>query len=125
MNSDMKLSHALPQAGLGLSTSVSAAAPSSTATAPVQLKVPTSNIQAVDPEKMRQQLKAAIEQLNAEMEKSSQDLRFSMDNVLDYPVVTVKNNVTGDVVRQIPNETTIRVAHNVDQLKGLLFNKPV
>ena len=71
---------------------------------------------------MRKKLQEAIEQLNAEMKRSNQELRFSMDNVLDMPVVTVRNSTTGDVVRQIPNETTIRVAHNVDKLKGVLFS---
>ncbi len=84
--------------------------------------VPTSNIPKVDAEKMRQQLREAIERLNAELQKSSQELRFSMDDVLDYPVVTVKNIVTGDVVRQIPNETTIRMAHSMERMRGLLFN---
>ncbi len=120
MTSDMKISSPPPQIGPGLSANATAAA-----TPAARLKVPSSNIAPVDPQQMRQQLQAAIEQLNAEMGKSNQNLRFAMDNVLDYPVVTVKNSTTGDVVRQIPNETTIRVAHSLDMLKGLLFNKPI
>lgn len=100
----------------------SAQAPAHAHAAAPEMSVPKSHIPKIDPEKMRQQLQQAIEQLNEDMRKSNQELRFSMDKVLDVPVVTVKNSVTGDVVRQIPNEVTVRVAHNVDKLKGLLFN---
>jgi len=42
------------------------------------------------------------------------------------PVVTVRNTVTGEVVRQIPNEVVIRVAENIDVVKkGLLHNSKV
>jgi flagellar protein FlaG len=34
-------------------------------------------------------------------------------------VLTVKNRV-GEVVRQIPNETALRVAHNIENMKGLM-----
>jgi uncharacterized FlaG/YvyC family protein len=27
------------------------------------------------------------------------------------------------VIRQIPNEQVVRMAHHIDQLKGLVFNK--
>ena len=29
---------------------------------------------------------------------------------------------TGEVVRQIPNEVVVRVAHNIEKMKGLLLN---
>lgn len=100
----------------------STAEPAVQAKASVDLSVPKSNLPKVDPQQMRQQLQEAIERLNDEMKKSSQELRFAVDDVLDFPVVTVRNIHTGDVVRQIPNETTVRIAHNVEKLKGLLFN---
>ncbi len=118
-----KITNAVPTAGVVPSAAAPVpATPSLAAAATAELAVPKSNIPKIDPEQMRQQLQQAIEQLNAEMKKSNQELRFSMDHVMDVPVVTVRNSTTGDVVRQIPNEVTIRVAHNVDKLKGLLFN---
>lgn len=115
---------AAPQASAPHLPPASAATPTETAAPPAktELAVPKSNIPKVDPIAMRKKLQEAIEQLNEEMKKSNQELRFAVDNVLDFPVVTVRNSATGDVIRQIPNETTIRVAHNVDKLKGILFN---
>jgi flagellar protein FlaG len=37
-------------------------------------------------------------------------------------VITVKNSSTGEVIRQIPDEALLRVAHNIDDIKGLLHN---
>jgi len=118
------ITSAAPQVSVPQAAPAPAAVPQASISAPAKPEavIPKSNIPKVDPVAMRKELQEAIEQLNAEMKKSSQELRFAMDNVLDFPVVTVKNSTTGDVVRQIPNETTIRVAHNFDKLKGILFN---
>jgi uncharacterized FlaG/YvyC family protein len=45
-----------------------------------------------------------------------------MDEILNSPVVTVVSESTGEVVRQIPNEVVVRVAHNIERMKGLFFN---
>jgi len=36
-------------------------------------------------------------------------------------VIVVKKQDTGEVIRQIPNEVVIKVAHSLDKLKGLFF----
>jgi len=40
-------------------------------------------------------------------------------------VITVKNSHTGEVIRQIPDEAVMRVAHSLHDLKGLLLNEKV
>jgi flagellar protein FlaG len=64
-------------------------------------------------------LEEATEHLNQQMRRNSRDLSFSVDDVANKVVVTVKNR-EGEVVRQIPNEAALRVAHNLDNMKGLL-----
>jgi flagellar protein FlaG len=59
------------------------------------------------------------EQLNKQMQRNSRDLSFSVDDVANKIVLTVKNK-EGDVVRQIPNEVALRVAQNLDNVKGLM-----
>jgi uncharacterized FlaG/YvyC family protein len=44
---------------------------------------------------------------------------------LNTPVVTVRNTATGEVVRQIPTETVVRLAHSIDDMKGILLNAKV
>jgi len=77
----------------------------------------------VDTEQMRQNLQAAISHLNELMRDGGRGLNFSVDSALGQPVVSVKNADTGEVVRQIPNEVVVRVAHSIEELKGLLHNK--
>ena len=72
-----------------------------------------------DPLETRRELQEATEQLNQQMRRNSRDLSFSVDDVANTVVVTVKNR-EGEVVRQIPNEVALRVAHNLDNVKGLL-----
>lgn len=75
-----------------------------------------------DPVKVQENLKAAIDDLNKQLSQSGRSLGFSMDDVLNTPVVKVHNTATGEVIRQIPSEAVIRVAHTLDQLKGLLYD---
>ena len=61
-------------------------------------------------------------QLNSQVEKTSTSLGFQVDEVAGRNVVTVRNKETGDVVRQIPSDAVLAVAHNIERLRGLLFN---
>lgn len=78
-----------------------------------------------DPKKMQQELEEAVERLNKMMESGRRGLGFSVDNKLNLTVVTVKDTNTGEVVRQIPSEAVIRVAHRIEDLKGILYSKDV
>jgi uncharacterized FlaG/YvyC family protein len=44
---------------------------------------------------------------------------------MNRPVVTVTNQETGEVIRQIPNEVIIRMARSIDETKGNLLNAKV
>ena len=92
-----------------------------TSTPPVVQPPPRPQIQ-FDASKMRDDLKAAIDLLNSQVSKNKLGLGFSMDEALGRPVVTVRNTESGEVVRQIPNEVVVKVAHNIEAFKGLLHN---
>ena len=74
----------------------------------------------------RKSLQEAVSMLNEQVASHKNGLGFSINDSIDVPVVTVKNTVTGEVVRQIPNEVVIRVAQNIDIVqKGFLHNSKV
>lgn len=77
----------------------------------------------VDIEKMRTDLKASIEKLNESLRDGGRNLNFHMDEKVGGLVVLVKNADTGEVVRQIPNETVVRMAHSIEAFKGVLHNE--
>ncbi len=75
---------------------------------------------AFDAKEAQDRLNEAVERMNEHMRKNAYNLAFSVDKEADKVVVKVKNLETGDVVRQIPNETALRIAHNIEDMRGLL-----
>ncbi len=73
-------------------------------------------------EEMRSRLQAAMQTLNQQMADSGRTLGFSVDASTHTDVVRVMNEKTGELIRQIPAQAVINVAHNIDAMKGVLFN---
>jgi len=86
------------------------------------MPIPKSEIN-FDADRMRQNITEAINKLNDMMVAAKRGLNFSVDEKLGRPIIYVKNTETGEVVRQIPNEVMVRIAHGIEDLKGLLHNK--
>jgi len=64
-----------------------------------------------------------VSRLNEQLQSKGRDLSFSLDERIDRTIITVKNLQTGEVVRQIPTEEVVRMAHSIEDMKGVLFNK--
>jgi flagellar protein FlaG len=77
----------------------------------------------VDQEQIRENLHAAIEQLNQQVERNGRGLNFAIDERLNRPIITVRSTSTGEVVRTIPTEVVLNVAHNIEDIKGLLLDR--
>ena len=75
-----------------------------------------------DASEVRQNLQEAVSMLNQQMASTKRGLGFQIDEAVGGPVVTVRSAESGEVVRQIPNEVVVRVAHNIEKVKGLLFS---
>jgi flagellar protein FlaG len=93
--------------------------------APPKVSAPKRVDLQFDEAKARQNLQEAVKALNEQMAASKTGLGFSVDKSLNTPVVTVRNTATGEVVRQIPTETVVRLAHSIDDMKGILLNAKV
>ena len=78
-----------------------------------------------DMERMKQNLEVTIGRLNEQMRDGGRNVTFAMDETLGRPIVVVRKEDTGEVIRQIPNEVVVKVAHNIEALKGLLMNKKI
>lgn len=89
----------------------------------VKLALPEKTDLQFDPKQMQQKLQDAIEQLNEQMKSKGRHLNFAIDKAIDRTVIQVKNSETGEVIRQIPDETLLRVAHNIEQVKGMLLDE--
>lgn len=90
--------------------------------APKVMPIPKAEIN-FDADRMRQNMQEAISKLNDMMVSSGRGVSFAMDEKLGRPIIYVKNSQTGEVIRQLPNEVVVRIAHGIEDLKGLLHNK--
>jgi flagellar protein FlaG len=79
----------------------------------------------VDLADLQKNLSQSIDSLNQMMRQSGRNISFAVDPSLETPIITVKNELTGEVIRQIPNEVVVQVAHNFDALKGMLLNAKI
>jgi flagellar protein FlaG len=93
------------------------------AVAKVKLQAPEKVDLGFDPEEMRENIQLAIDRLNQQLKANGRDLSFQMDEELNRPIIIVRNIETGEVVRQIPTEEVVRMAHSIEEGKGLLFNE--
>jgi len=78
-----------------------------------------------DEAKARKSLQEAVSYLNEQIVATKTGLGFRIDHSLKTPVVTVHNTQTGEVVRQIPSEQAVAMAHSLDDMKGLLLNAKI
>lgn len=87
-----------------------------------KVQVPKPVAIKFDASEVRQNIQEAVNILNQQLVSTKRGLGFQIDEAVGGPVVTVRSSETGDVIRQIPNEVIVRVAHNIDKFKGLLLN---
>jgi flagellar protein FlaG len=75
-----------------------------------------------DANEVRNNVKEAVSFLNEQLTANNRGIGFTVNAGSSTPIVTVRNTQTGEVVRQIPNEVVVRVAHSIEKMKGLMFN---
>ncbi len=75
-----------------------------------------------DLQNLHKSIEASVERLNAMMKDSGRNLNIGVDKALGGPVVTVRNAESGEVVRQIPNEVVVKMAHSIEAFKGWLHD---
>ena len=83
--------------------------------------IPKAEIK-IDLERESQDLRTAIGKLNEMMQANARSVSFAMDEKLGRPIVYIKNATTGEIVRQIPNEVIVQLAHSIEDFKGLLHD---
>lgn len=84
-----------------------------------------TNAPSVDEVELRARLDEAIKALNDQMKNNGRGLKFSIDEAINRHIITVSNTLTGEVVRQIPTEVAVSVAHSIEDIKGLLADETV
>jgi uncharacterized FlaG/YvyC family protein len=78
---------------------------------------------ANESQQMLATLKDAVSNLNDMLQKNKTSLNIQIDPSLSTPVISVFDSNTGELIRTIPNEVVIRVAHSMEGLKGLMHDQ--
>ncbi len=68
-------------------------------------------------------MQVAAQQIQGYLKESGRNLSVSVDESTGYYVARVVNPETGEVVRSLPSEETLRIARNIDQMRGMLVSQ--
>ena len=95
------------------------------AVAPEKLKSQADQTKAATMSKLvenRASFKEAVIEINKALEKIPTTLAFQVDESSNRFVVNVADISTGELIRQIPGDAVLRIARQLESLKGIIFD---
>ena len=93
--------------------------------APERLKISADNVKAATFNELtanHADYKKAVVEINRALEKIPTTLAFQVDDASKRFVVNVADISTGDIIRQIPGDAVLRIARQLESLKGIIFD---
>lgn len=81
--------------------------------------------QTSDGEPDREALHLAVNDIQTFVQALKRNLEFSIDDTSGRVVVKVIASDSGEVVRQIPSETVLKLAHSLSEASSLLFSAEI
>ncbi|MBK8523024.1 MAG: flagellar protein FlaG [Betaproteobacteria bacterium] len=69
------------------------------------------------------QVKSAVEKLNAFVKTSNSSIQFSVDEESGIRVIKVLDPDTKEIIRQMPSEEVVEIAKAIGKLQGLLIKQ--
>ena len=91
----------------------------------VNMNVLPESDQASDREPDREALRSAVNDIQTFVQTLKRNLEFSIDDTSGRVVVKVIASDSGEVVRQIPSETVLKLAHSLNDASSLLFSAEI
>lgn len=67
-------------------------------------------------------LREMIDELNQTMGSTGTKLAFTLDRSSNKMIIKVINTDTQEVIRQIPSEEALHIAHHIQSLMGILYD---
>lgn len=69
-----------------------------------------------------EELKEMMEFANQALKGTNNVLSFQFDDSLQSPIIRVVDQLSGEVIRQLPSEEIVRIAQSIESMKGVLFD---
>ncbi|MDO9103930.1 MAG: flagellar protein FlaG [Methylovulum sp.] len=73
--------------------------------------------------KAKEQVDNALKNINDFFQMSKRTMQFSINEDTGKMIVEIKDEKTGEVIRQIPSEEVLQLEKKLDEVQGLLFSK--
>ncbi len=70
-------------------------------------------------------MQVVAQQIQGYLKDSGRNLNVRVDESTGRYVARVVNPETGEVLRSLPSDETLRIARNIDQMRGMLVNQKV
>jgi len=83
---------------------------------------PKKQQEDLDLSKVMDSLKKTFERLSRFFKTEAQ---FTIERELNMIIIKIKDRDTGEIVRQIPPEVAVKIAKNLQELMGILFDEKV
>jgi flagellar protein FlaG len=93
--------------------------------APERLKSEADSIKAATVQELNDNhadYKKAVDAINQALEKIPTSLAFQVDKTSNRFIVNVADISTGELIRQIPGDAVLRIARQLESLKGIIFD---
>ena len=69
------------------------------------------------------EIREAVAEINKAMRKVPTSLDFSVDEASKRFIVSVTDTNTGEVIRKLPGDAVLRIAKQLESLKGVVFDQ--
>lgn len=93
--------------------------------APEKIKSNADSVKAATVDELNQNhadFKKAVVEINKALEKIPTTLAFQVDEASNRFIVNVADISTGELIRQIPGDAVLRIARQLESLKGIIFD---
>ena len=93
--------------------------------APEKVKSAADNVKLATFQELNEnyaQFKKAVVEINKALEKIPTTLAFQVDETSNRFIVNVADISTGELIRQIPGDAVLRIARQLESLKGIIFD---
>ena len=97
--------------------------PSAPGAAPASTAAAAAAKQDAPPPLTVEAARQAAAQINEFLKSSAASVEFTVDGTSKHIIVRVVDSETNKVLRQIPSEETLAIAHALDRMSGLLFQQ--
>jgi|GEM_PF-1166416 len=94
-----------------------------TSTVKSSADIATTAVSKASSQLTEKNIDAAIKEINEVFQSADTRLGFYVDKSSQRFVVEVKDTNTGETIIKFPGEAILKVAENIESLKGILFDK--